>query len=222
MPNHVSHARHSCHDSDCASEHSSASPSSTCTPLSTPRTPLELRRSTTPVTIRMRRHIQAGVNDVNDSISRAKVSLVELHENMASEVHRYVDSIHAPGLQEFQALLNIKPNLRDIVRTWQPTASKLRQQLKTFDDFLYWSSRKKTGIFVTMVIASVLVSLLFNRFNGVAAGYTTLFLGTLLIVRRAPAFQVFLKVIFAAIGVYCKSSSPFRKFRWFQEAEPDS
>mmetsp|Transcript_57459 Transcript_57459/g.91382 ORF Transcript_57459/g.91382 Transcript_57459/m.91382 type:complete len:144 (+) Transcript_57459:1-432(+) len=125
--------------------------------------------------------------------------------------------IHGIGLQEFQHFLMVKPAYANLVRGLQPTVHSIRTSLQQVDDIFYWANFETTKKVVTGVGVCLAISIVFFWKMGTLSGYGYLYVGSLLLLCKAPMFKLLVSAIRSLITVCCKSNEPFKGKVWFKE-----
>jgi len=161
--------------------------------------------------------LAVGLKDgVVEGAVKATTGVVTGVTGVAGGLVNTVTSVRAPGLQEFQQILMLKPTLRETVRRLQPTLNGVHSSLQAADDFFYWGSVQTTKKAVYALGGMLVSSLALCRYMGVLSWYGFLIGGSCVILAKAEAFRGFVGVTQASIGVLTRPKLPFVGCPWFE------
>lgn len=136
--------------------------------------------------------------------------------NIAGGVKNTVGGLHAPGLNEFQQILMLRPSLRDTVRGFQPTVGGVRGSLQKVDDLFYYGNVQTTKKIVKVVAGLMIASILFASWMSSISWYLFLLLGMAVISMKSSGFKLLLGVPLAVLAAKTRPQEAFQGCQWFE------
>jgi len=140
-------------------------------------------------------------------------------KDTVSTVTDTVGSFGTPGLQTFQHILQVNPNLKNTICRYQPTVASTRASLQKVDNLFYWAVFETTKKAVNGIGVCFVLAVLFCGYMGAASWYCFFYLGSSVILAKCPAFKTLVVHISATVAYFTRPKEAFKGCAWF-EPEP--